>query len=84
MKGDGGRKFIGSQGEISGGLRHDCLRILLATSSRRVSAIGTLPERRMNPARITQESVMNWAREILGERADFDNLFFITIRVDKN
>ena len=29
--------------------------------------IGTLPERRMNPARITEESVMNWAREILGD-----------------
>jgi hypothetical protein len=46
--------------------------------------IGTLPERRMTPARITEESVMNWAREILGDSIDFDKLFFITITIDKN
>ena len=46
--------------------------------------IGTLPERRMNSARITEGSVMNWAREILGNRIDFDDLFFITITIDKN
>jgi hypothetical protein len=46
--------------------------------------IGTLPERRMNSARITEESVMNWAREILGDRIDFDRLFFITVTIDKN
>ncbi len=46
--------------------------------------IGTLPERRMNPPRITEESVMNWAREILGDSIDFDKLFFITITIDKN
>ena len=46
--------------------------------------IGTLPERRMNPARITEESVMNWAREILGDSIDFDKLFFITITIDRN
>ena len=45
--------------------------------------IGTLPERRMNPARITEESVMNWAREILGDSIDFNDLFFITITIDK-
>jgi hypothetical protein len=46
--------------------------------------IGTLPERRMNPVRISEESVMNWAREILGESVNFDHLFFITITMDKN
>ncbi len=46
--------------------------------------IGTLPERRMNPARITEKSVVNWAREILGDSIDFDKLSFITIRIDKN
>jgi hypothetical protein len=43
--------------------------------------IGTLSERRMDPARITEESVMNWAREILGNSLDFDNLFFIPITI---
>jgi len=46
--------------------------------------IGTLPERRKNPARITQKSVMNWARKILGENIDFNDIFFITIMIDKN
>ena len=46
--------------------------------------IGTLPERRMNPARITEESVMNWAREILGDSIDFDKLFFITVTIERN
>ena len=46
--------------------------------------IGTLPERRMNPARITEESVMNWAREILGDGIDFNRIFFITKTMDEN
>jgi len=46
--------------------------------------IGTLPERRMNPTRITKESVINWAREILGDSIDFDRLSFITIRIDED
>jgi hypothetical protein len=45
--------------------------------------IGTLPERRKNLARITEGSVMNWARELLGDGAVFDNLFFIPITIDK-
>ena len=46
--------------------------------------IGTLPERRMNSARITEESVMNWARELLGDSVNSDNLFFIPITIDKS
>jgi hypothetical protein len=46
--------------------------------------IGILPKRRKNAARITQESVMNWAREILGENIDFNDIFFITITIYKN
>jgi hypothetical protein len=44
--------------------------------------IGTLPERRMNPTRITEGSVMNWAREVLGDSVDFDTLFFIPITIE--
>jgi hypothetical protein len=46
--------------------------------------IGTLPERRKNPTRITEESVMNWARELLGDSVDFDNLFFIPITINRS
>lgn len=45
--------------------------------------IGTLPERRKNPLRITQESVMNWGRKIIGEKTDFDNIFFYQVAIDK-
>jgi hypothetical protein len=46
--------------------------------------IGTLPERRKNPLRITPESIMNWVRTILGENMDSDDIFFTTITIDKN
>lgn len=46
--------------------------------------IGKLPERRKNPIRITQESVINWGKKILGERVDADDIFFIKITMDKN
>jgi hypothetical protein len=46
--------------------------------------IGTLPERRKNLARITEGSVMNWEREVLGNSIDLDSLFFIAIAIDKN
>jgi len=46
--------------------------------------IGTLPERRKSPLRITQESVMNWVSKILGENINFNDIFFITITIDKD
>jgi hypothetical protein len=46
--------------------------------------IGTLPERRKSPLRITQESVMNWVSKILGENMNFNDIFFITITIDKD
>jgi hypothetical protein len=32
--------------------------------------IGVLPERRKNPERITQNSIMNWGEEIFGKELD--------------
>src|SRR4030043_2370369 len=46
--------------------------------------IGVLPERRKNPARITQESIINLARELIGDNADANNIFFIKITKDEN
>jgi hypothetical protein len=45
--------------------------------------IGTLPERRKNPLRVTQESVIKWGRKIIGENIDFDNIFFYQVTIDK-
>jgi hypothetical protein len=46
-------------------------------------SIGILPERRRDPKRITNKSVMNWGRKILGKNIDFDNLFFVHVTIDK-
>ena len=49
-----------------------------------VHLIGILPERRKNPERITQESIMNWGRMILGGPADLSNLFFVQVTIDED
>ena len=41
--------------------------------------IGVQPERRKNPTRITQESIFNLARELIGDNADAKDIFFIRI-----
>lgn len=45
--------------------------------------IGILPERRKDPSRITNESVMKWGKKILGENIDFNNLFFHQLTIDR-
>ena len=45
---------------------------------------GVLPERRKNPERITHESVINLARELLGDNVDVNDIFFIKITKDEN
>ena len=50
----------------------------------KVHFIGLLPERRKNPERITQESISNFARTILGNEADIDSLFFLEITLDES
>jgi hypothetical protein len=39
--------------------------------------IGILSERRQSPRRITQESVMNWGRMLIGNNSGIDRLYFI-------
>ena len=46
--------------------------------------IAVLPERRKNPARITKNSVMNWARMLSGNDADSRDIFFKPVRIDGN
>ena len=43
--------------------------------------IGVLPERRGDPVRITRESVMNWAKDVIGDTLDTNSLYFIQIEV---
>jgi hypothetical protein len=46
--------------------------------------IGVLPERRKNSARITQESIMRWGRNIFGKELDTGDIFFIQVTIDEN
>ncbi len=46
--------------------------------------IGILPERRKNPARITQNSVMNWAKMLSRDDVDSKDIFFKPVRIDGN
>lgn len=47
-----------------------------------VHLVGMLPERRKDPRRITQKSIMRWGREIAGPLVDLSTLFFIEIKID--
>jgi len=44
--------------------------------------IGILPERRSDPNRITEESVLNWGRMMLGNNADGKKIFFKCTTID--
>ena len=46
--------------------------------------LGVLPERRSNPERITDESIINWARNTLGEESGFNNIYYNTIKLAKD
>jgi c-di-GMP-binding flagellar brake protein YcgR len=46
--------------------------------------IGVQPERRKNPERITKESVINLAKELVGDNVDVNDIFFIKVTKDEN
>jgi len=49
----------------------------------RVHFIGIIPERRGKLERITDESILNLAKIILGEDAGLSNLLFAQITIDE-
>jgi hypothetical protein len=46
--------------------------------------LGILPERRKNPNRMGDESIMNWARLVFSETIDLKEIFYVTIVLEKN
>jgi hypothetical protein len=46
--------------------------------------IGVLPERRENPARITERSIINWGRKFFGKSLDIHGIFILQLKVDKH
>jgi hypothetical protein len=47
-----------------------------------VHFIGILPERRENPARITQESIMNWGTKAVGNNSGVKEIFFTQVGIE--
>jgi len=45
--------------------------------------IGVLPERRKNPERITQKSILNLGEKIFGKDVDAKDIFFIQVAIDE-
>jgi hypothetical protein len=43
--------------------------------------IGMLPERRKNPERITQESIINWGRTLIGYNREVKDISFIQVEI---
>ena len=43
--------------------------------------IGILPERRKDQKRITEESVLNWGKEVTGEKSGINNLYFVQMEM---
>jgi len=44
--------------------------------------IGILPERRKNPERITEKSILDWGRNIIGDHSDVKNIYFVQVEMD--
>ena len=44
--------------------------------------IGVLPERRKNPNRITEESILNWGEKYFGNNLNLNDVFFIEVVIN--
>jgi hypothetical protein len=46
-----------------------------------VHFIGKLPERRKNPEREMEDSILNWAWEVIGDNSDINNIYFVQVEM---
>ena len=46
--------------------------------------MGVLPERRSDQERITDKSIINWARSLLGDESGVNNISYSTIKLEKS
>ncbi len=49
----------------------------LADAEEKFHLLGILPERRKNPLRITQKSIMMWGKLVVGDSVDVNKIYFI-------
>ena len=47
-----------------------------------IHLIGILPERRKDPERITQKSIMNFGKMLIGDNAGPENFYFVQVAFD--
>jgi hypothetical protein len=45
--------------------------------------VGILPERRRDPNRITEESIMNWVKKIIGDGIKINDIFFSKVTINE-
>jgi hypothetical protein len=45
--------------------------------------LGVLPERRKDPSRITQNSVMGWVEKVFGNNLSTKDIYFIKITINE-
>ena len=45
--------------------------------------VGVLPERRRNPVRITDESIINWGRKHFGRNLGVEDIFFVKVDLEE-
>jgi hypothetical protein len=43
--------------------------------------LGILPERRKNPERITEESILKWGRLLMGDNPGVSNIYFVQVEM---
>ena len=43
--------------------------------------VGILPERRKKPERVTEESILNWVWEVIGDNSKVNNLYFVQVEM---
>jgi hypothetical protein len=43
--------------------------------------LGTLPERRKDPLRMTRESITKWGKLVVGDSVDVHDIYFIQVEV---
>jgi len=41
--------------------------------------IGILPERRKNPERITEQSILNWGKNVIGDDSHINDIYFVQV-----
>ena len=56
----------------------------LRDSIKGFECVGVLPERRRNPVRITEESIMNWGRKNFGRNAKAEDIFFTKVDLEES